>query len=113
VKVVAFDQSLQTFLGSLPEGEVTAWKQRLERYRGDCGCRVGSLIMLSVTGAWIFYSFLSPAAGRYWQRSIWMGLLVLLVSGLVGKLIGLALARVRFNLTVRNLRKRTCAETVV
>jgi hypothetical protein len=107
------DQRLQTSLGSLPEDEVTAWNQRLERHRRDCGCRAGSLIMLSVTGAWISYSFLSPAAGRSWQRSIGMGLLVLLVSGFVGKLVGLTLARVRFNLTVRSLRKRTCAETVV
>jgi hypothetical protein len=107
------DQGLQASLGSLPVDEVTAWNQGLERHRRDCGCRVGSIIMLSGTGLWIFYSFLSPAAGRSWQRSIGMGLFVLLVSGLVGKLIGLAVARVRFNLMVRSLRKRTCAETVV
>jgi hypothetical protein len=107
VKTVIFDQDLQTSLRSLPEDEMMAWKRRLERHRGDCGCRVGSLIMLSVTGAWIGYLFLSQAAGPYWQSSIWRGLLILLVSGLVGKIIGLAIARVRFNLTVRNLRNRT------
>jgi hypothetical protein len=110
---VIFDQRLQTSLASLPEDEVIAWRQRLERHRRDCGCRVGSLIMLSVTGAWISYSFLSHPAGRYWHRSIWMGLSVLFVSGLVGKIVGLAIARVRFNLTVRDLRKRTCAEAVL
>jgi hypothetical protein len=69
--------------------------------------------MLSITGVWISYSFLSHAVGRYSHRSMWMGLLILLLSGLVGKILGLAIARVRFNLTVRDLRKRISAEAVV
>ncbi|HZR55684.1 MAG TPA: hypothetical protein VFA74_02335 [Terriglobales bacterium] len=103
-----FDQDLPTCLRSLPTDEVTAWTRRLERHRNDCGCRIGLLVMLSVTGAWLFYPLLSQATGHYAQRSIWMGSLVFLVSGLIGKIIGLAIARVRFNLTVRDLRKRTC-----
>jgi hypothetical protein len=105
---VIFDQVVQACLRSLPADEVTAWIRRLERHRNDCGCRVGLLIMLSATGAWLFYPFLSQAAGGYAQRSISMGLLVLFVSGLVGKIVGLAIARVRFNLTVHDLRMRTC-----
>jgi hypothetical protein len=109
---VIFDQALHTCLRSLPADEVTTWTQRLERHRNDCGCRVGLLVMLSVTGAWLFYPFLSQAAGRYAQRSIGIGLLVFFVSGLVGKIIGLAIARVRFNLTVRDLRRRTSSSAI-
>ena len=75
--------------------------RRLDELRIDCGCRIGSVVMLSCTTAWVVYCLL---AGRTWQGAIVRGLAVLLASGVVGKLMGLALARLRFHLTVRNLR---------
>lgn len=102
------DRTLQGYLGSLPVDEVTAWKQRLEHHRRDCGCRVGAIVMLAITATWIVHSFLAPELGRSWQRTTVIGLVVLTVSGLIGKLIGLILARVRFHLTIRGLRRRIC-----
>ena len=107
---MVFDQRLRTYLKSLPADEAAAWEQRLEWHRRDCGCRVGSVVLLSTIAVWIVYSFLSLSV-RPWQRSVGIGILILFASGLVGKLIGLGLAQVRFNLTVRRLRKRICAET--
>ena len=103
------DQTLQAYLGSLPVNEVTAWKYRLEHHRRDCGCRVGAIVMLTVTATWIVHSFMSPVLGRSWQLTTLIGLVVLSVSGLIGKLMGLILARVRFYLTVRGLRRRVYA----
>jgi hypothetical protein len=102
------DQRFQAYLGSLPAHEVTAVKQRLDHLRRDCGCRVGLIVMLSVTIPWIVYMFLAPVVGRSWQHTIVVGLVVLFVSSLIGKLMGLILARVRFHLTVRSLRRRVC-----
>jgi hypothetical protein len=100
------NQQLNTYLESLPVDEMTVWKQRLERLRNDCGCAVGSIITLIITGSWIIHSILNPAAGQTWQRMIWVGVIVLFVSATVGKLLGLALARMRFQFAVRNLRRR-------
>jgi hypothetical protein len=108
---MALDQTLQTYLTSISPDEAIAWKHRLDQYRRDCGCRVGLIVMLSVTVPWIVYSFLSMQ-GQSWQRSIGTGLLVLFVSGLVGKVLGVGLARIRFTLAVRSLRKRVCGRTV-
>lgn len=102
------DSAVQGYLRSLQTQEAIAWKQRLERHRTDCGCRVGLIVMLAVTAVWMVYPVLG-SAGRFGQRSIATGLVVMFVSGLTGKLIGLALARVRFLLTVRNLRQRSYA----
>jgi hypothetical protein len=103
------DQTVQAYLRSLPVDEVTAWKQRLEHHRSDCGCRVDAIVMLTVTAIWTVYSFLAPELGRSWQRTTIIGLAVLSVSGLIGKLTGLLLARVRFHLTIRGLRRRVRA----
>lgn len=103
---MAIDQDVQAYLSSLPPDEEIAWKRRLELLRRDCGCHVGGIVMLSFTAAWVVYSFLSPPHGRSWQHWIEIGLLVLVASAVIGKLIGIALARVRFNLTIRGLRRR-------
>ena len=101
------DSALQAYLRSLPIHESIAWKRRLERHRTDCGCRIGLMVMLAVTAIWMACPVLG-SAGRFGQRSIATGLVVMFVSGLVGKLIGLALARVRFHFTVRSLRQELC-----
>jgi hypothetical protein len=102
------DSAVQGYLRSLPIHESTTWKRRLERHRTDCGCRIGLMVMLAVTAIWMAYPVLG-SAGRFGQRSIATGLVVMFVSGLTGKLIGLALARVRFHWTVRSLRQESYA----
>jgi hypothetical protein len=103
-----YDRRLQTYLDSLPACEAAAVRQRLDDLRADCGCRVGSIVMLSVTAIWIVRTTLAPVVGRSWQRTIVIGLAVLFVSGLIGKLMGLILAQVRLHLMVRDLRRRVC-----
>ncbi len=102
------DSRLQGYLRSLPIAEATHWMQRLERHRTDCGCRVGLVVMLAVTAIWMIYPVVATG-GRFWQRSTITGVVVLFGSGLVGKVLGLALARLRFLLTVRSLRHRSYA----
>jgi hypothetical protein len=105
------DRRLQVYLGSLPANEAVVVKRRLDDLRRDCGCRVGSIVMLVVTTSWIVYTLLVPVAGRSWQRTIAIGSVVLFVSALIGKLIGLGLARVRLHLEVRRLDRRLCGNT--
>lgn len=105
------DRSLQVYLESLPVHEAVVVKQRLDDLRRDCGCHVGSIVMLSVTTSWIVHTLLVPAAGRSWQRTIAIGLVVLIASALIGKLIGLGLARVRLHLEVRRLHLRFYGNT--
>jgi len=66
------------------------------------------MVMLAGTATWIAYSVLAPAAGLSWQRTTVSGFVVLSVSGLIGKLMGLIMARIRFHFMVRSLRRRAC-----
>lgn len=107
------NQELQACLLSLPAPEAAVVKRRLDRLRQDCGCEVGSIVMLSVTLAWIVHTLLVPAAGRSWQRTVVIGLVVLIGSALIGKLMGLGLARVRLHLEVRSLHQRLGGNTAL
>lgn len=100
------ERALKSYLVALSADEAVAVRQRLAELRKDCGCGVGSVMMLSATGFWIVHVWSAPATGRSWQHVVMTGLLVAFVSGLLGKLMGLGLARVRFLLTVRALRRR-------
>lgn len=97
---------IQACLPSLPADEAAAVSRRLHELRHDCGCRVGMIVMLGVTASWICYAWLVPANERSWQRTVVIGLVVLVLSAVVGKVLGLALARIRFYVTVRRLRRR-------
>ena len=97
---------LQTYLASLPAHEALLVKQRLNKFRRDCGCGISSIVMLSITASWLVYTFLVPVAGRSWQHTTALGLMVLFASALFGKLIGLGLARVRLHIEIRRLRRR-------
>src|SRR5215213_2599987 len=97
------ERTLQTYLRSLPSTEAAKMRRRLDKYREDCGCSIGSIVMLGVTTFWIVRTFLDPPS---WQRMLITGLCVIFVSASTGKLIGLAVARLRFYLAIRNLRSR-------
>jgi hypothetical protein len=53
---------------------------------------------------WIAHSMLHPAVGRSWPQAIGIAIGVLLTSAAVGKLLGLALARIRLLIAMRELR---------
>ena len=99
------DRTLESYLGALSAEKAVAVKQRLDDLRRDCGCGVGSIVMLGATGAWIVHACSSPSTGRSWGNAVLSALLVLFVSASVGKLMGLGLARSRFYLLVRALRR--------
>jgi len=61
--------------------------------------------MLCAIVIWIVNALLSPSTGRSSLRSIGLAVSVMAVSGLIGKLIGLAVARVRLYFAVQSLRK--------
>jgi hypothetical protein len=102
------DRKLQSYLARLPVDEAAAWKRKLERHRADCGCQVGALVTLLLVATWIAFSYLMPAAGHTWPDALIRGTIVVSVSALIGKLLGLIIARIRFNLTARSLQLRAC-----
>jgi hypothetical protein len=102
------DGWLRSLLGTLPAAEARAIGQRLHGLRTDCGCRVGSIVMLGATGFWLARTF-AAATQASWQQLLVSGFAVLFVSAGLGKLLGLGLARARFHLLKRGLMRRAQA----
>lgn len=100
------DARLRGYLAALPAQEAAQVKRRLDALRTDCGCAVGAIVMLGATSSWIVHALLAPTPGRSWQRTVALGFAVMIASTLVGKLMGLGLARVRLHLELYTLRRR-------
>lgn len=87
--------------------EQAAWRERLAGLERECGCGVGSIV--SVTGVAIYclaiYTHLLPNNKSLWVR-ILVGFLVLLGAGLVGKALGIWLARRKRDRALGDLEKR-------
>jgi hypothetical protein len=107
---ISDDRSLRLALTALPAHEAAAVKRRLDALRTDCGCRLGAIVMLGATGLWVARMVVAPVAGRSWLSTVAWGLLVLFTSTLIGKLLGIALSRIRFHFAVRSLRRRVPLE---
>ena len=107
---ISHDRSLRLALTALPAHEAAAVKRRLDALRTDCGCGLGAIVMLGATGLWVAHTVVAPVAGRSWLSTVALGLLVVFTSTLIGKLLGIALSRIRFHFAVRSLRRRVPLE---
>ena len=96
----------------LSELETRAWEQQLENLRQECGCTEGALALVAFMVLYGLYvlkaGLLGPDVHRPGAAGLAVGFLVggLILSPLVGKLVGLALAEARYRRTCGKLGER-------
>lgn len=93
-------------LNELSHAETVEWELRLNKYRADCGCATGALVMLvSVTlyGIGLWFGVDGLPSGL-WTR-IGTGLAVLCSGVVIGKTVGIAWARHNFKGSVEKLEQ--------
>jgi hypothetical protein len=94
----------------MPRAEATAWEGELENFRSDCGCRAGAIAMgifgatLVAYSAWDNLPAPLSAASILLRTSL--GLAGLILSAVIGKLVGLHRAAISFERTCSQLLER-------
>jgi len=83
-----------------------ATRARLETLRTDCGCREGALLMVAATVVTVLYLG-GDAQPRSTLTTALIVLGVLFGGAAVGKTIGLVIARLRLQLFLTRLERRT------
>lgn len=91
----------------LERPEAAAWRSRLARLRSDCGCRMGSIVMLMTTAGWTLCWWQGRYATMGWRTTAVTGAGALFGSAVIGKILGLVVARLRFQLAALALRRLT------
>jgi hypothetical protein len=105
-RTVAFTEHL---MAAFPEREVEQrpFVDRAARYSRDCGCQMGAaflVVSLIVAIAWV--AFAPAASYGALLTQVFMALLFVFVASIAGKLLGIAIARIRLALLCRYLAKR-------
>jgi hypothetical protein len=81
-----------------------------ERLAGECGCHAGAVTMAAATVCYVGFAFTGDPS-RSAARLIGGGIAVMIGAAVVGKLLGIAVARVRLHLLIRQLRSEISEAT--
>ena len=95
----------------MPRAEATAWEGELENFRNDCGCRAGAIAMgiFRCQRSWLTQHG-TTCPRRFLPLPILLrtslGLAGLILSAVIGKLVGLHRAAISFERTCSQLLER-------
>ncbi len=101
--------TLERLLHSFPEEResLRPYVDRAKAYSNECGCSMGGAFMVGSLGLLILYGLLFNGFGRgnLLTDALW-GTAFVFGAGIVGKLTGIGIARIRLAMLYRHLRIR-------
>lgn len=84
--------------------DLVFWQTKLNSFGNECGCSMGMKLMLIFEGTYLVIIFLWSHLMQVSNVTlILIGLLVFILSTLIGKLLGLTIAKLNFKTAVRQL----------
>jgi hypothetical protein len=101
------DRTLEWLWRSLPEERESlhSYIDRAKAFRNDCGCAMGGVFAVCSLGALGLYGFFFHRSGHLTTYVV-VGAAIVLGASVVGKLSGIAIARMRLVLLYRELRMK-------
>jgi hypothetical protein len=101
-------RKLRLALPELSPSESQSWELQLNREAGECGCKTGGLFLVLTALALLIVVLHQPSLLLNTPvRSAALGAAALVASGVLGKMIGLVLARARFRRAITDLSRVT------
>ena len=105
----AASETLSHLWATLPAERETlrVYVERAKAYRNDCGCAVGGICVVATLAMLILYGFVYRRFDvEHWLLETISATVCLFGAGLLGKMMGIGLARIRLILLGRDLRNR-------
>lgn len=94
VAIESIRQRRERALARIEPGAQAVWRAQFHALATDCGCKEGMIVMTAGAAAWVIHVTTGGGYAALWAN-VALGLGVLVGSATAGKLLGLALARVR------------------
>lgn len=92
---------------STPVSISDAEAKKLEKYRDDCGCGMGALFFIASIVFYLSYLLFIPNVdGIGSVRATVIGVVIAFISSIIGKSIGIGIARIRYTLLIRSIKTR-------
>jgi hypothetical protein len=109
------DDILERLLSSRPDQReaLRFYIQRAKALRNECGCAMGGAFLIGSIGLLIIYHLFLRDIGRMsLLTEVLAGVAFVVSAGMIGKVVGIGIARVRLAILYRGLRVRCRTEGV-
>jgi len=89
---------IENLLDSFPNDreKILLYVDRVKKYSNECGCSMGAKFLMASIGIFLIYFFHSNDCGiANLLKEFLFGMLFIFTSSIIGKLIGIGIARIR------------------
>jgi hypothetical protein len=106
-------EKTQALLETLEVRDRNRYLDKIKKYRNECGCAMGGVFVLLATFLYVLYTCMVFREASFVAviKVVFGGILTLFISGGLGKMIGIYLAKIKLFLLFRsitaNLHKKT------
>jgi hypothetical protein len=102
--LLALDQLVRALPGE--RERLRPYLDRARAFSSECGCSLGGAFLTAALAGIVIYAVTGGFAGAAPLRAVLLTIAFLFAAGITGKLIGIAVARVRLALLCRELAAR-------
>ena len=91
------NKKLQSILETLEEKDRIEYIDKIKKYKNECGCSMGGFFSLTSIFLYLIYNYLTLKNLTLFvtAKIIFLGILITIVAGLLGKIIGITIARIK------------------
>jgi hypothetical protein len=100
-KILTSYHKVKIAIPGLDSARAQKWEAAINEQIPACGCREGKIAVVASLAAYVLGAFFIK--GWATRHIVWTGLIVLWLSASTGKLLGMAMARQRLRVLVRNI----------
>jgi hypothetical protein len=100
---------IENLLNSFPNDreEIFLYMDKVKKYSSECGCSMGAKFLMVSIGIFLIYFFRSNDFGvANLLKEFLLGILFIFTSSIIGKLIGIGIARLRLVLLSKYLIRK-------
>ncbi|MEO8150901.1 MAG: hypothetical protein ABI723_24925 [Bacteroidia bacterium] len=100
------NKKTQSILETLEVKDRSHYMDKIKKYRNECGCSMGGVftIISALFYVWYMHSALHDFSLFMMAKIIFFGIISILTAGLFGKIIGIAVARIKLLLLLHSLK---------
>jgi hypothetical protein len=81
------------------------WQEKLNRYHDSCGCPQSAAFIMVAMIVFVLYLIIRPSGFSIKWSDVGLGVLVFILSGIVGKIFGIFIGKIKLIKTVKMIKK--------
>lgn len=102
-------RTINSVLNAIPDNEIDRgrYAEKIKKYSTECGCRMGAAFLFAAAGISFYWLFFHIGwENIHLLQFTWQGCLFIFSSALLGKALGIGIARIKLFILYYSLTKK-------